>query len=200
MKIYSQIEQLAVNNNDSISFETKSILNNNNKKIKTSGKLKKNKMHYYIEQTNKNGKKTTFKKVVSLNELNNKLIQPFYTLDNKYNILNNQLKIIKNNNKNINNINFNNNNNNIIVNKNIINLRNKLSDKFKENTAIANQFNKNDNIKNNVINNNNDIIDLQYELINANNDAKNNNHIISLIDDPTIKELFANIVVNSKNI
>lgn len=200
MKVYSQIEQLAVNNN-SISYETESIKKNNNTEIKTKGKLNKNKkMHYVIEETNKNGKKTFLKKSVPLNELNSKLLQPFYTLDNKYNILNNQLKIIKNNQKIINKINFDNNNNNIIVNKNIINLRNKLSQKFKENTNIALNFNKNNNIKDDVINNNNHIIDLQNELINANNDAKNNNHIISLIDDPNIKELFANIVVNNNRI
>ena len=201
MKVYSQIEQLAVNNN-SISYETESIEKNNNTQIKTKGKLNKNKkMHYIIEETNKNGKKTFLKKYVSLNELNSKLLQPFYTLDNKYNILNNQLKIIKNNQKIINKINFdNNNNNNNIVNKNIINLRNKLSLKFKENTNIASKFNKNNNIKDDVINNNNQIIDLQNELINANNDAKNNNHIISLINDPNIKELFANIVINNNRV
>lgn len=200
MKVYSQIEQLAVNNN-SISYETESIEKNNNTEIKTKGKLNKNKkMHYVIEETNKNGKKTFLKKSVSLNELNLKLLQPLYTLDNKYNILNNQLKIIKNNQKIINKINFNNNNNNNIVNKNIINLRNKLSIKFKENTNIASKFNQNNNIKDNVINNNNHIIDLQNELINENNDAKNNNHIISLIDDPNIKELFANIVINNNRV
>lgn len=200
MKVYSQIEQLAVNNN-SISYETESIEKNNNTQIKTKGKLNKNKkMHYIIEETNKNGKKTFLKKYVSLNELNSKLLQPFYTLDNKYNILNNQLKIIKNNQKIINKINFDNNNNNNIVNKNIINLRNKLSLKFKENTNIASKFNKNNNIKDDVINNNNQIIDLQNELINANNDAKNNNHIISLINDPNIKELFANIVINNNRV
>ena len=201
MKVYSQIEQLAVNNN-SISYETESIEKNNNTQIKTKGKLNKNKkMHYIIEETNKNGKKTFLKKYLSLNELNSKLLQPFYTLDNKYNILNNQLKIIKNNQKIINKINFdNNNNNNNIVNKNIINLRNKLSLKFKENTNIASKFNKNNNIKDDVINNNNQIIDLQNELINANNDAKNNNHIISLINDPNIKELFANIVINNNRV
>ena len=200
MKVYSQIEQLAVNDN-SISYETESIEKNNNTEIKTKGKLNKNKkIHYVIEETNKNGKKTFFKKNVSLNELNSKLLQPFYILDNKYNILNNQLKIIKNNQKIINKINFNNNNNNNIVNKNIINLRNKLSHKFKENTNVALKFNKNNNIKDDVINNNNQIIDLQNELIIANNDAKNNNHIISLIDDPNIKELFTNIVVNNNRI